>query len=80
MWLEDCGDLWVCPKAFEERSDSFVPQVVEVYFAAGTEYDSRTGLPWGMTQKEFDDRNDAFQAAKRRKLEKNARCVAQTGV
>ena len=31
MWLEDCGDLWVCPHTFVERRDSFVVQIVEVY-------------------------------------------------
>ena len=32
MWLEDCGDLWVCPHStFVERRDSFVVQIVEVY-------------------------------------------------
>ena len=67
MWLEDCGDLWVCPHTFVERSDSFVVQIVEVYVFDHTKYDSRTGLPRGTTQAEFDARNDAYQAAKRRK-------------
>ena len=31
MWLEDCGDLWVCPHTFVVRRDSFVVQIVEVY-------------------------------------------------
>ena len=68
MWLEDCGDLWVCPHTFVVRRDSFVVQIVGVYFVASTQYDSRTGLPYGMTQEEFDARNDAYQAAKRKKL------------
>ena len=67
MWLEDCGDLWVCPHTFVERRDSFVVQIVAVYVFDHTKYDSRNGLPYGMSQMEFDARNDAYQAAKRRK-------------
>ena len=66
MWLEDCGDLWVCPHTFVVRRDSFVVQIVEVYVFDHNKYDSRTGLPRGTTQAEFDARNDAYQAAKRR--------------
>ena len=77
MWPEDCGDLWVCPQSFVERRDSSVVQIVEVYFVAGTQYDSRNGLPYGMSQKEFDARNDAYQAAKRNKLAHRSGSVDQ---
>ena len=46
-----------------ESSDS--DGLVEVYFAAGREIDSRTGLPWGWTQARFDELNDKFQRANR---------------
>ncbi len=41
-----------------ELDDSAV-EVVEVSFFKGVEYDSRTGLPWGMTQEQFDTNNAA---------------------
>ena len=37
------------------------PLLVEVLSVGGIEIDSRTGLPWGMTQEEFDERNAEFQ-------------------
>ncbi len=33
------------------------PLLVGVFFVGGVEIDSRTGLPWGMEQEEFDKRN-----------------------
>ena len=33
------------------------PQAVQVFFFRGVEYVDSTGLPWGMTQEEFDKRN-----------------------
>jgi hypothetical protein len=43
------------------------PLLVEVFFVGGVEIDSRTGLPWGMKQEEFDKRNAEFPSCKRRK-------------
>ena len=45
----------------EEDTDSEeeAPKVVEE--AGGIEYDSCTGLPWGMTQEEFDKKQDNTQ-------------------
>ena len=37
------------------------PLLVEVLFVGGIEIDSRTGLPWGMTQEEFDERNADYR-------------------
>jgi hypothetical protein len=39
-------------------------EVVEVYFVAGREIDSRIGLPWGMSQAAFDALNDAYRLEK----------------
>ena len=47
----------------EEEIDECL--VVEVYFVAGQEIDSRTGLPWGETQASFDARNAACQQKRR---------------
>ena len=43
------------------------PLLVGVFFVGGVEIDSRTGLPWGMKQEEFDKRNAEFPSCKRRK-------------
>ena len=48
----------------QEDSSSSEIGVVEVYFVHGVEYDSRTGMPWGMSQAEFDACNDAHQSLK----------------
>jgi len=44
------------------------PLLVEVFFVGGVEIDSRTGLPWGMKQEEFDKRNAEFQKQKKERV------------
>ena len=63
-----------------ELDDSAV-EVVEVYFFKGVEYDSRTGLPWGMTQEQFDTNNAASRdSAKRIKSIEEEEHEAQSSV
>ncbi len=65
---EDAADSWdfsddsgTDTKDEKKDEDLAAPavEVVEVYFFKGVEYDSRTGLPWGMTQEQFDTNNAA---------------------
>ncbi len=42
------------------ESDSEI-EAVRVFFVKGVEYDSRTGLPWGVTQEQFDKKNADYQ-------------------
>jgi hypothetical protein len=44
----------------EAESDSEI-EAVQVFFVKGVEYDSRTGLPWGVTQEQFDKKNADYQ-------------------
>ena len=44
----------------EAESDSEI-EAVQVFFVNGVEYDSRTGLPWGVTQEQFDKKNADYQ-------------------
>ena len=63
-----------------ELDDSAV-EVVEVSFFKGVEYDSRTGLPWGMTQEQFDTNNAASRdSAKRIKSIEEEEHEAQSSV
>ena len=51
--LYAAGDLWVCTDTYFDEDPL---EVVEVFPTRwGAEIDSRTGLPWGMSQKEFDE-------------------------
>ena len=81
MRAEDYGELWVCtcslrppihmalPTVFsDEESSCDTIEAVEVLFLPdGTQIDSRTGLPWAMTQQEFDAKNDEYQRCKARR-------------
>ena len=49
----------------DNESTDDEPLLVEVFFVGGIEIDSLTGLPWGMTQEEFDQRNAEFQKQKK---------------
>ena len=42
------------------ESDSEI-EAVRVFFVKGVEYDSRTGLPWGVTQEQFDKKNADYR-------------------
>jgi hypothetical protein len=42
------------------ESDSEI-EAVRVFFVKGVEYDSRTGLPWGVTQEQLDKKNADYQ-------------------
>jgi hypothetical protein len=44
----------------EAESDSEI-EAVQVFFVKGVEYDSRTGLPWGVTQEQFDKKNADYR-------------------
>jgi hypothetical protein len=44
----------------EAESDSEI-EAVQVFFVNGVEYDSRTGLPWGVTQEQFDKKNADYR-------------------
>ena len=60
--MNDNGDT---DDADNESTDD-EPLLVEVFVVGGSiEIDSRTGLPWGMTQEEFDQRNAEFQKQKK---------------
>ena len=45
------------------ESDSEI-EAVRVFFVKGVEYDSRAGLPWGVTQEQFDKKNAAWSDTK----------------
>ena len=42
------------------ESDSEI-EAVRVFFVKGVDYDSRTGLPWGVTQEQFDKKNADYR-------------------
>ena len=80
-WLCPRTVVWLCPRAvafdgrvvrFEESnqgSDESEIELVEVQFVGAPgnveEVDMRTGLPFGLSQAQFDARNDGYRARKR---------------